>query len=279
MYHFKHIEPSSKLKPFIVGYWLMERSKDCPVATRLTLVPDGHPEFVFHLNEPFWFLSEYDPPTQHARTGIIGQLTKAMEMKALPGAKAFFVKLYPWVPYWLFKTPLYLFNNQSVELENLDKTENIKSLAKNIRSASSVNEMIAHFESYFIKKVKSHSTNPLLELAIKKIFQKKGNLTMDELNLNVKVSHRYLEMLFKKELGLSPKRYARIIRIKKISLQLIEQPNTQLSQLAYQWNYYDQSHFIKDFKSISLQTPRQFLEYSQNFPIKEQAVYINQWDY
>jgi AraC-like DNA-binding protein len=257
----------------------MERSLDSSDDIKLNLVPDGYPELVFHLNNPFFFLSEKDQKTQHPKTGIIGQLTQSFEMKASPGDKAFFVKLYPWVPYFLFNTPVHLFNDKSVELENLDTPPIIRDLSKNIRSSANISEMIDHFESYFLTKIQGSTANPLLEFSIKKVFQKSGNLQTQELSQGIKVSKRYLEILFKKELGLSPKRYARLIKIKKMSIQLSERTDINLAQFANEWGYFDQSHFIKDFKSVTLQTPKQFLNYQKEFPIQEKEIYLNQWDY
>lgn len=75
-----------------------------------------------------------------------------------------------------------------------------------------------------------------------------------------KVSERQLERKFKTSIGISPKKLQRIIRFEK-SLQLLAQADyKQLTAIAYQLDYTDQSHFIKDFKDFSGMTPYEFVK-------------------
>ena len=59
------------------------------------------------------------------------------------------------------------------------------------------------------------------------------------------------ERLFNELIGANPKEYARIVRFQK-SLKLLQHDfeNINLAQLAYQCGYADQSHFIREFKTI-----------------------------
>jgi len=66
-----------------------------------------------------------------------------------------------------------------------------------------------------------------------------------------------LENLFKKWVGLSPKLFARIIRFSYI-FQLVQDNNQSWSSLAYEAAYYDQSHFIRNFKSFTGENPADY---------------------
>ena len=100
---------------------------------------------------------------------------------------------------------------------------------------------------------------------------------MDDLRQQIKLSHRYLEKLFKKGLGIPPKRFARLIRTKDVSCSLLNNPDIALSSLAHEFGYFDQAHFIKDFKSITKQTPGAYLNYMEKFPIHEVEDYLLQF--
>jgi AraC-like DNA-binding protein len=68
------------------------------------------------------------------------------------------------------------------------------------------------------------------------------------------ITSRYLQKLFLQHTGLTPKLYRKINRFQN-SLKLISKKNTSLTAIAYDCGYFDQSHFIRDFKSFTGTTP------------------------
>ena len=71
------------------------------------------------------------------------------------------------------------------------------------------------------------------------------------------ITSRYLQKLFAQHTGLTPKLYSKINRFQN-SLVLVAQKNTPLTSIAYECGYFDQSHFIREFKSFTGQTPSSF---------------------
>ncbi len=72
--------------------------------------------------------------------------------------------------------------------------------------------------------------------------------------------------LFKKWVGLSPKEYQRVLRFGQ-ALQMIHTEETiEWAALSADCGYYDQAHFIKDFKSFSGFSPRKFLDAKKGRP-------------
>ncbi|WP_162618617.1 helix-turn-helix domain-containing protein [Pedobacter yulinensis] len=82
--------------------------------------------------------------------------------------------------------------------------------------------------------------------------------SVDEILNVVRMSERSLERLFKAHLGISPKKYLRILRFEKAVEMLNQSKRTNLSSLAYAIGYSDQAHFNRDFKEFSGLTPRHF---------------------
>lgn len=72
------------------------------------------------------------------------------------------------------------------------------------------------------------------------------------------ISHKYLIRLFKKHVGLSPKLYQRIFRFQH-TLNAINKPNDDYSTILEQTDYYDQSHFNREFKQFSGMTPNEYI--------------------
>jgi AraC-like DNA-binding protein len=66
--------------------------------------------------------------------------------------------------------------------------------------------------------------------------------------------------MFKEEIGLSPKEFSKIIRFRKIVENIYRNPEINLYDLAYNFNYTDPSHLVKDFKFFTGLTPTAFIQ-------------------
>jgi AraC-like DNA-binding protein len=69
---------------------------------------------------------------------------------------------------------------------------------------------------------------------------------------------RQLERQFDETTGVSPKVLGRAIRFESLRERLMFDPNANLTDLAYEFGYADQAHFIKDFKALTDKTPVEF---------------------
>jgi AraC-like DNA-binding protein len=78
------------------------------------------------------------------------------------------------------------------------------------------------------------------------------------------LSERQLLNQFRQQVGLSPKLYARIIRLNYI-FQLMMEKKEKWSLLAYEAAYFDQAHFIRDFKTFTGDNPGQYAFNEKNF--------------
>ena len=86
----------------------------------------------------------------------------------------------------------------------------------------------------------------------------KGNIwNVQDLSSLLNISSTALRTLFKERVGISPKDFIKIQRIKK-GLDFKEHGEESLTQLAYHLGYFDQSHFIHDFKESIGFTPKQY---------------------
>ena len=71
--------------------------------------------------------------------------------------------------------------------------------------------------------------------------------------------------IFKEHVGVTPKVFLKIIRFQK-ALQEIETHKTvNWTSIAFESGYYDQAHFINDFKEFSGFTPNQYLKMQSDF--------------
>ncbi len=90
-------------------------------------------------------------------------------------------------------------------------------------------------------------------------------------------SQKHLINQFKMYFGLTPKTFHRIFRFNSILRQIQNKDMLSWSQIAYEFGYADQSHFIKEFKAFSGFNPQQYLKKDYHkgetnfFPIDDQG--------
>src|SRR5262249_41628969 len=98
----------------------------------------------------------------------------------------------------------------------------------------------------------------LIQTAAKMLHHTKGEYRIGELADYCHVSVRQLERGFRHAIGTSPKVFARTIRFQEAQRRLMFDPDADLTSLAYEGGYFDQAHFIKDFKAFAGQTPTEY---------------------
>ncbi|MCL1668344.1 helix-turn-helix transcriptional regulator [Elizabethkingia ursingii] len=80
-------------------------------------------------------------------------------------------------------------------------------------------------------------------------------LSLDRLSKELKISETTLFRLFKDNMGQNPKSYLKTLRFRNV-LQNLLVSNYSLTEVAYQNQYYDQAHFINDFKKFTGLSPK-----------------------
>lgn len=86
----------------------------------------------------------------------------------------------------------------------------------------------------------------------------KLDIPNDQLAQACGISERELQRRFKQYVGISPRVYQRIMKLNKIKTTLSDGEFDNLTQIALDNGYYDQAHFIRDFKSFMQRTPKQY---------------------
>lgn len=111
----------------------------------------------------------------------------------------------------------------------------------------------------FATRIEAGALNPSLALvkAVSLATRSHGLVRVDELATTAGVSARQLERQFATHVGLSPKRFLRVLRFQQV-LAVLRDPSSSSAgwaDVAAQHGFYDQAHFINDFKAFTGETP------------------------
>lgn len=157
-----------------------------------------------------------------------------------------------------FKEPLHELGSLSVSLDYLIQPSKVNAIEDELATADNNPRRIGIIERFLLSELKKTQPDLLVGEAIQQIRLSKGDIKIKDLLFRLPISRDPFEKRFRKITGTSPKHFAAIIRLKN----LIENYKgaDSLTAAAHSAGYYDQAHFIKDFRSFTGQTPLDFFK-------------------
>jgi AraC-like DNA-binding protein len=250
-------EPSALLQPFVKCFWTLEdEATVSPVRQRV--VPDGCMEMIFNYGDRFYQYPEDGSCILQPQSFIFGQITSFLEIApsgvtGLVAARFVPEGLAPFLDY-----PVAYLENKAVAIQDIFGKAG-EELAQAIIASLSTRERIHLIEKFLLSKLESQATiDSITHACVETILKTQGQLGVSELADKLNIHRRNLERRFETAVGMSPKQLSRIVRLQS-TLKLLEQKKySNLTSLAYESGYYDQAHFIKDFKEFTGISPKSF---------------------
>lgn len=268
--NYQTFEPSDDLKAFVKCFWQLESPAE-EIPQKQRIIPDGCMEMIFHFGDLYKQYMRSGKAVIQPRCCVFGQLTAPLEIEPVGVTGIFSVRFHPdgFLPF--SDLPIKDYENKAVPLELAFK-ESGQQLAEEVSDTRSPEKKIEIIESFLLKKLKKPDTiDKIIHSTLQTIFDSNGQLSVDMLSEQLKIHRKKLERKFSTSVGISPKQLSKIIRIQSTLKRMYEKKHTTLTNLAYDGEYYDQAHFIKDFKEFTGVTPKQF--YSEN--LKMSSLFYN----
>jgi AraC-like DNA-binding protein len=155
-----------------------------------------------------------------------------------------------------FRQPLHELFRESVSLDNFMLRSELLFLEEELAEAKTDDKRISAVERFLIARMKNTEPDKLVLAALALIHKSKGIIRINELADQLHISQSPLEKRFRQVVGTSPKKFASIVRFKNVVRQ--GNAKSSLTELSYETGFYDQAHFIKEFKAFSGETPEKF---------------------
>jgi AraC-like DNA-binding protein len=149
-----------------------------------------------------------------------------------------------------------IYEEDAVSLNDIFTNQEISNLSNSLLETKNDEEKIKVIELFLVSRI-IFSHPPLFVELINKIHTSNGNCRVGQLASHFSVSERTIHRLFNKLVGINAINYINLIRFRTV-LQLSSNQNTDILSNALVAGYYDQSHFIKDFKTFSSIRPLEF---------------------
>jgi AraC-like DNA-binding protein len=146
--------------------------------------------------------------------------------------------------------------NLSLSLDQIFEKNSITEVEEKLIIANTDKHRIKIVEQFLLSQLKDIQTDKLIIEAVKLIYQSNGTIRIKELNEKLSISQSPFEKRFRKVVGTTAKKFASIVRFSTVLDHLNE--TKTLTEICYENNFFDQAHFIKDFKQFTGDTPENF---------------------
>lgn len=183
------------------------------------------------------------------------------------GSLTFFtIKLQPWVNGSLFSIldAPGIFDISSLIPKSQD-------LVLDIFKKSSTDAMFQYadeFMSRFEKNLSKHMT--LTKQVCSRIMEKRGLISVNVLSDEFGKSRQYLNKIFKQQVLYGLKKYIITVRILDLIKYKRQHPELSLTALAHHYEYFDQAHFINDFKKVCGIAPKAYFNNLPEFLLRHE---------
>lgn len=154
--------------------------------------------------------------------------------------------------------PVHELFDLSLSLDQLFSRQAICDTQERLAEARDDRARLAIVEEFLLGELRVFEPDPLVAGALSAIYDSGGTIRIRELAAELHISQSPLEKRFRQYVGASPKKFAGIVRIRKM-ITALERGRGHLDAMDYLDVYYDQAHFINDFKRFTSMTPEEFL--------------------
>ncbi|OJJ22331.1 AraC family transcriptional regulator [marine bacterium AO1-C] len=255
--NYQIFEPNIGLADFVKSYWTLESPEE-HTPKRNTIVPDGTMKMIFHYGDAYRHYPESGQSFLLPKCFLIGQLTRPYNVAPTGITGTFFVRFHPegFLPFATF--PIKNMENTAIPLEQLFGKEG-RAIGYKVLSAGNTLERINLIESFLLKRlIATKTADEIVQSTVETIWTTNGQIPIQELSRQNNIHRRQLVRKFSSTIGLSPKQLSKTVRLQATLKTLLNKKIISLTDLAYENQYYDQAHFIKEFKAFTGLTPKEF---------------------
>jgi AraC-like DNA-binding protein len=264
---FHHIEPHFLLKNYIEKMWLFKSSGKMPVEDMKLVVPNANLKLtvsyqngiVAAVNGKTFLSNEHDITL----TGLI-DVPVTLDVEEDVATETIGIEFNPLGAYRFFHFNLYEIHNQIYPIGDLAGKAG-KRLTEQINETATTEQKIAVLQQFLLQQLTQQNEDPIFDYCVQKIISSKGKMAIKELEKKTGYSSRWLNMKFNDKIGVSPKNLSAIIRFKQYFQAFISGDEKSFFRNDFYELYYDQSHFIKDFKRFTGLAPTRFEKQINDF--------------
>lgn len=259
----RHLTPHKLLQPFIYKMWVLQGTYRAAESDLMRMSPNGTIKVI--LMYKGGLKGTNDTMTRgfpESNLIVIGQMTNPTIVETLGDTGSIGIEFYPWI-FRLFNFPLSEMTNSYFSGDEIFGPTGNR-LQSQIEDIPLVEGKITLIEDFLIQRLYSSSRqDTTMEYALRKIVSRHGLLTIRDLYTDLGYSKRHFDRKFKSYAGISPKELATIRRFHTVYERGWQVDLKHIHELNE--FYYDQAHFVKEFRKFTGTSPTIYFRQSGRF--------------
>lgn len=255
---YQEIKPGPTLVPYVKCYFTYESASDTTLED--TVFPSGCMEVIFNLGSGKWQSTAGNGFVTTPAIELWGQLTRPLAIRSIGRNTMLGIRFWPHGAARFLKDGIEQFNNQIIDYGDVSGTA-VQTLHAQLLELYTWDERVALLEAFLYKQLltadKGRDKLTLVADVMHELKQEDFFDNIENVASRYGITGRYLQKLFLKHTGLTPKLYSKIHRFQN-SLGQVAKGGATLTSIAHTCGYYDQSHFIRDFRTFTGLAPSDF---------------------
>lgn len=229
-------------------------------------LPDGNTELIIDLAEKPQYIYHNETLQEiqiccHA--WVSGVRTQPITIPSGKGSRMLIVafkkgKAFPFYPFSMGEL------TDTVAEADLVFGRNFHDLREQLLAAKSIDRMFQLVEAFLLQRagdtIREDTSTRCVDYALLSITNKPNIRHLHQLSDEIGYSHKHFIHLFREQVGVSPKQYLKIMRFQKAIRAIEINKSIEWSNIALESGFYDQAHFINDFKLFSGFTPNEYMK-------------------
>lgn len=255
---YQELLPGAELHSHVRAFWQVEE-EHLPGLEEHRFMPERAVSLIFYAGQSWQGPPHAEELAPVPGAGLSGLALEPLRVVSAGLTRALGVDLYPWAARQLFDWnigPAY----QDLGPRYPRLTREVCALLE-LGRGDEAREML---EAWLLALYRAHVREPgKAVVAATRLYGSLGQARIGVLAEELNLSPRQLERHFVQEIGVSAKTLARLIRFEEMHNRLWLDPDTPLAGLAGELGFADQAHLAREFRALSLMTPRQFAEFTR----------------
>ena len=252
---FSHF-PSPELRPYVDRFWGWEAAEGETVSLP-TVLPGTGAELFFHYRTPFSRI-ERGAAFALERSHLLCVRRAPVALARMEGVGFVAVRFRAGGLHRFVRTPGHELIDQQPRAQDL-WGEPGRTLAAQVIDAASGHERVGLLQSFLLRQMENIVPDPLVSTAATQLYRHCSNLPIAQAASSLGIGRRQFERRFLQVTGLAPVEARRLARLQKTARMLLLDAGAACADAALAHGYYDQSHFIREFKSLAALPPLDFL--------------------
>ncbi|MEP7288796.1 MAG: AraC family transcriptional regulator [Chloroflexota bacterium] len=254
----RYFIPQSSLHPHVRSFAILEEPQT--VFNKRIIFPDSHPALLINLGAPFMWEMESGTEVELPRAFFIGVQTKPLKLRATGPCHTIGLNVAAWGTRFLV--------DEQADLERLpiiplggawrDLTQLLETTSHQ-RDDIEALAVLQQFVGDLYRR--THLDASIIRAAVELLATTNGGCSLSEIATHCYLSPSQLARHSKYFTGQAPKTLARLIRFDATCAGLLNDPACRLTDLAHEFGYVDQAHFVHEFKAFAACTPREARTY------------------